>query len=119
MPIDDDDVETIDGARQPSAGGYSVDRLNQEWALVLIGSKAVIVRQMPNAPPEDRIRILQLDAFKALMANRRTEILVGERIKVMTHATRWLADRDRRHFHGIEFMPNPDGASATDGYLNL
>ena len=105
---------------QAAAWGYDTDKLNREWALVLMGSKAVMVREQPKAPVEDRVRVLGLDAFRALYLNRVTQVLGADgKLKTVTYADRWLRDRNRRSFDGIEFHPDPQHAPGTPGYLNL
>lgn len=118
--IDDDTGEDDAGPAMPRDWGYSVIRLNEQWALVLIGSKAVMVREKPDAPVEDRLRIVQVDAFRLIYSNKPTQVMGADgKIKTITWAKRWEGDRDRRQYDGIEFFPNPDGARSTDGYLNL
>lgn len=105
---------------QARAFGYDIDRLNQEFALVLMGSKAVVFLEQPEAMIDDQMRILSVDAFNAWFANRFTEIVGADgKIKIVTWAKRWLQSRDRRSYRGIEFHPDPGAASGTDGYLNL
>ncbi len=111
-----------DGAREapkPQRWGYSVKKLNEEWALVLVGSKAVMVRERPDAPVEERVRIVQLEAFRALYANKFTQILSDGKVQTVTWAKRWMCDKDRRQYDGIEFHPSPDDDGGTPGYLNL
>lgn len=108
------------GPSEPKAWGYDVDRMNDEWAFVLMGSKAVVVREQTAGPIEDRVRVLSLDAFNAKFLNCPTQIQGADgKVKVVTWANRWLRDRNRRSFDGIEFWPNPDGVPPTAGYLNL
>jgi hypothetical protein len=108
------------GPAGPQAWGYDCDEMNEEWAFVLMGSKAVVVREQVTGPIEDRVRVLSLDAFNAKFLNRPTQIRGADgKVKVVTWANRWLRDRRRRSFDGIEFWPNPDGAPGTAGYLNL
>jgi hypothetical protein len=112
-----DDGDGDIGARQ---WGFDVDRMNAEWAFVLMGSKAVVVREQVTGPIEDRVRVISLDAFAAKFLNKPTQILGSDgKIKTVTWAYRWLRHSKRRSFDGIEFWPNPDGAEATEGYLNL
>ncbi|MBL7405427.1 hypothetical protein INQ30_24090, partial [Escherichia coli] len=59
----------------PRAWGFDVPRMNREWALVLMGSKAVIVHEQSTGPIEDRVRVLTLDAFRAWFLNTRTEYI--------------------------------------------
>src|SRR5262245_29207517 len=66
------DGGTGDGGDDDDEGaeGFSVERLNREFALVLLGSKAVVFLEQPRAPIEDQKRILTLDAFKAWFSNK-------------------------------------------------
>lgn len=113
------DTSEDDAPPRGRAMGYSTDDMNAEWALVLMGSKAVVVREQTAGPIEDRLRIISVDAFKQWFSNRFTETVNPQGdLKVVTWATRWLSARDRRQFQGIEFNPGPD-AQATEGYLNL
>ena len=105
--------------RVPRAMGYSLDDMNDEWGLVLMGSKAVVVHEQIDGPIEDRLRIISIDAFKAWFCNRFTETIAPDgEIKVVTWATRWMTSARRRQYKGIEFKPGRD-AVATPGYLNL
>lgn len=116
----DESGEEDAGTVQAASWGYDVGKLNREWALVLMGSKAVMVREQPKAPLEDRVRVLGLDAFRAKYLNRVTQVLGGDgKLKTITWADRWLRDRERRSFDGIEFHPDPEDAPGTSGYLNL
>ncbi|MFG1348606.1 primase-helicase family protein [Xanthobacter autotrophicus] len=108
------------GPAPPREGGFSVDRMNREWGLVLMGSKAVIVREQIAGPMEDRLRLIAVDAFKTWFANTYTEVVGSDgKVKGMTWALRWIQSYRRRQFAGIEFFPNPDGVPGTEGYLNL
>lgn len=119
--------EGVDGAPeepdapkpQPQDWGYDTDAMNAEWALVLMGSKAVIVRENPEAPVEDRLRILSLEAFRAYYLNRPTQVMGARGFKAISWAERWLGARRRRTFSGIEFVPDPGAPPGTPGYLNL
>lgn len=106
-----------------------IDELNREYALVLMGSKAVVVREMPHAPVEYRSRVLSLDAFKVYLANRRLRRVrkvrdektgdVEEKATYHKVAPLWLASRNRRSYDGIEFFPDPGNAPGTKGFYNL
>lgn len=97
-----------------------MDSMNAEWGLVLMGSKAVIVREQIAGPMEDRLRLISVDAFRTWFLNSSTEVATGDgKVSGMTWAKRWLAHKKRRQFAGIEFFPNPDGVPGTPGYLNL
>lgn len=105
---------------KPKARGYDVPKLNQEWALVLMGSKAVIIHEQDAGPIEDRVRVLTVDAFRAWFLNRYTQVVGPDgKIKEMTWADRWLRERKRRQYRGIEFRPSPTPEPPTPDYLNL
>ncbi|PNG27019.1 primase-helicase family protein [Methylocella silvestris] len=114
-----DDDDGVDGI----VGG-----MNSEWALVLMGSRAVIMREMPHAPVEDRTRVVSIDAFRAYLSNQTCVIKGRERQpdgswKTVTRhlklAPLWLNSRRRRTYDGIEFFPDKDDAAGTRGYFNL
>lgn len=109
-----------DAPALPRAMGFDIDRMNEEFALVLMGSKAAILQQQGEGPIEDRVKMLTIDAFKAWMMNRPTEVLDRDgKIKRTTWAGAWLVSRKRRQYRGIEFFPDPDSAVGTEGYFNL
>jgi hypothetical protein len=109
-----------DEPREPRSFGYSVEDMNEEWALVLWGAKSVIIRERPDAPVEDRIRVISVEAFKQWFSNRFTERFDHDgKIKSVTWAIAWLAERKRRQYSGIEFVPDPGEPKHTPGYLNL
>jgi hypothetical protein len=58
---------------------FDVDTINRAHALLIMGSQAVVVMERPDGPVKDRVRFLKLDAFKALFANRHTEVLGAAR----------------------------------------
>jgi hypothetical protein len=100
--------------------GFNIETMNAEFALVLMGSKAVVIRELPDARLEDRVRILSIEAFRAYFGNRFTQIMGGDgKVRTLTWADRWLRDRARRQFDGIEFHPDVANAGGTPGYLNL
>lgn len=116
----DESDEAEDAPRTPRAMGFSVEAVNRDHSLVLMGSKAVVVKELRTGPIDDRQRVLTLEAFSAWYSNRFTEIIdASGKVKTITWATAWLRSRDRRSYSGIEFFPNPDGAEGTPGYLNL
>jgi Family of unknown function (DUF5906) len=105
---------------KPRACGFDVDGLNREWALVLMGSKAVVFLEQPRGVFEDRKRFLTLDAFGAWFSNRFTEIVASDgKIKVITWDKAWMASSKRRAYRGVEFYPDPHNKPGTEGYLNL
>jgi Family of unknown function (DUF5906) len=108
------------GPSGPRTFGFDVGGLNSKFALVLMGSKAVVYFEQPDAPLEGKKRVLALGAFNAWFANRFTEIRGADgKIKPITWATAWMQSKRRRSYSGIEFHPDPNNEPGTDGYLNL
>jgi len=109
--------ETRPVARQM---GYSVAQMNEHYALVMLGSRAMVFHHNANAPLEERYRFLTFEAFGHYFANRVTEVVASDgKVRVMTWANRWRSDPGRRSYDGVEFFPDPDNAPGTPGYLNL
>ena len=101
------------GPVEARAMGYSVEAMNTRHALVLVGSKAVVMDENPTAPIEEKHVFRTLEAFGSWYANKPTEIIGSDgKIKVLTWAARWMKDRNRRQYSGVCFFPNPDGAPA-------
>jgi hypothetical protein len=105
----------------PRALGYDVDALNREYALVKVGSQAVIFQENPTALLiEHQMRMLGVEAFKIWFRNKPTEIRGRDgKIRAVTWATKWLDDRNRRQYQGIEFHPDPNNEPGSPLYLNL
>lgn len=110
-----------DSGRGSALGGsYDIDRMNAEFALVIIGKNEVVLWDRGDAGDDEEIRFITLSAFRALSANAWTSVKGGGgKSKKMTFADRWLGDRQRRTFAGIEFVPSRDGRGGRNGYLNL
>jgi hypothetical protein len=105
---------------EPKTFGYDAEAMNKEFALVLMGSRAVVFREQPDALIEDQKRFLKIGSFNSWLANRHTQVRSSDgKIKTINWAQRWLTSKERRSYTGIEFHPNPDGAPGSDGYLNL
>lgn len=122
------DAPGDDGAGETGKGGvkkprgkstFDIGRMNEEFSLVLMGSKAVVVREQAIAPVEDRLRILSVEAFNAYHCNRFTTVGSDDDIKTVTVSKRWLMHPKRRTYDGIEFYPDPEDKPNTPNYLNL
>ena len=116
------DEESEAGSAAPAAQewGFDIEEMNRQFALVLMGSKAVVVREMTQAKTEDRVRILAIDAFRAYFGNKFTQVTGADgKIRTITWADRWLRASARRQYDGIEFHPDRNNAGGTPGYLNL
>ena len=87
---------------RPQSFGFDVQCLNQEFALVLMGSKAVVFLEQPLAPLEDHKRVLTIEAFSAWLANRTTQVAGSDgKIRSVTWAKAWLQSPSRRSYRGI------------------
>ena len=109
-------------------GGDLIDRMTAEFALVLVGSKVIIMREQPAAPAHDRLRMLTCEAFNTFMQNRRSSVTSWQKddngewkpvTRVRLHAPYWLKSPDRRTYNGLEFVPDPGAPPETPGYFNL
>ncbi len=93
-----------------------IEEVNRKHALVLIGSKAVVMKENGrHAPVGERIQILSVDALNQWYRNR----LYRQGEKWKTLGDLWMGDRNRRQFHGMEFAPSPDMSAGREGYYNL
>lgn len=93
-----------------------IDEVNKTYSLVVVGSKAVVVKENgPDAPIGERVRFLGVDAFKTLLGNRL--YLKNEKWKSLAEI--WLTNPRRRDYEGIEFAPCPDNKAGRPGYFNL
>jgi Family of unknown function (DUF5906) len=116
MASKDDVADNLPRAKAEFDG----DAINKEFALVLMGSNAVVYHERPEAQLDERKRILSLQAFNAWLANRFTEMRCADgKIKVLPLGKAWLQWNGRRQYHGIEFHPDPNNAPGTPRYLNL
>jgi hypothetical protein len=106
---------------QDQLGGFSIEEMNKEWALVLLGSKAVMVHEQPYAQEiEDRLQIRTVDAFNRWYDNKFVFWKAADgRMKPMTWSKVWMHSSDRRQYRGLEFFPCSDGVQGSPGYLNL
>lgn len=93
-----------------------------------MGSRAVIMREMQDAPIEDRTRVLSIEAFKAYFHNRGSAVWKREKQadgtwqstkRYVKWAPQWLAAKNRRTYDGIEFFPDAAGAAGTPNYFNV
>lgn len=116
------------GGEDDDGGDTIISRLNAEYAHILIGSRALIMREMRDAPIEDRMRLLSIEAFKSHLLNcgstirrreRQPDGTWVEKERYLKWAPYWLASKDRRTFDGLEFFPDSNNAPGTPGYFNL
>lgn len=117
-PNGGDDGDPPDG---PRSLGYSVEKLNKEYAVVMVGGDTIVFHEQPQARQvEHRLRMVSLAGFKTWFRNRFTEFRGRDgKIKRVTWANAWLDAGGRRQYQGVEFFPDPNNAPGTPGYLNL
>jgi hypothetical protein len=108
--------------------GDIVELLNRNHALIMMGSKAIVMRETPEAPIEDRTRIWSVDSFKTYFANKGSPVWRSVRQadgswrreqRFQKWAPMWLASPARRTFDGVEFHPDPQNAGGTPRYFNM
>jgi len=101
------------GWRPPGDKGIETDiaELNEDHALVLIGDKAVVLRESVSSEQRPEMKLLTVSAFKTWLQPRR--VFVGD--KLMPLAEAWLRDPRRRQYDGLVFSPE----GQTPGYYNL
>jgi hypothetical protein len=119
---------------EPSGDGHDDDgldgiikSLNEQFALILMGSHAVIMRFARDAPIEDRVRIISVEAFKVYHLNRGSVVSKRRRLEDGSWSTQkvylqwaplWLANKNRRSYDGVEFYPDPANIQGTPRYFN-
>lgn len=108
----------IGGASGADRGGYDVEVLNREYALVN-GLNRIFQENRSARLPEQQLRMLSIDAFKVWLRNKKTVVWRGDRNVSITWANRWLEDPERRDYEGVEFFPDADNKPGTPNYLNL
>lgn len=126
-PVPETDPETLtqepssqeqEAPREPRAMGFDMDEMNEEWAVVLMGTRAVVLNEQKHVRAEDKVRFMTVEAFKVWFSNRRTEYRDAEGdVHSTTWAARWLTSRKRRQYSGVEFRPGDD--TEHQGYFNL
>ena len=92
-----------------------LEKMNQDFAVVVIGSKVRIARWIPNPlmPEAQMIEFMQEADFTRLFANRRAAIEGAS----MTLGNAWLHHPDRRQYTGgVLFAP---GEQLSNQHLNL
>jgi len=103
----------------PRSWGFEVEEINRSYALVIFGGKAMVAKEQPYGPVNDRVQMMPFEAMNSWFANRVTEIEGADgKVRAVTWAKAWHQHRARRQYAGVEFFPNPDGVPNTPSYLN-
>lgn len=119
-----DATETVEPRKETPKmpAEFSVEELNQRYAFVIVGGRAVILDEnwktlgRDRTPMHERIRFLTPDTFEKLFANQ--IYFVGG--KPVTAARLWMQHPDRRQYQGLTFDPSlPPAGADSGGYYNL
>lgn len=109
-----------EGSRTPLRDKSEIVReINQEFSLVLWGSKTVVLRERPDAPIEDRVKVLSMDGFRTYFENKCGMIHGHPKPFWARYSSLWLQSPERRSYEGVEFFPDPQNASGFPKYFNL
>lgn len=90
-----------------------VEEINRQHALILIGDKAVILKESTSPEGRPTFNIIGIGAFNHWYANRFVPQKNSE--KMISLARYWLSHPQRRQYEGIVFAPGREVAGA----LNL
>ncbi len=106
-PNGGDDGDPPDG---PRSLGYSVEKLNKEYAVVMVGGDTIVFHEQPQARQvEHRLRMVGLAGFKTWFRNRFTEFRGRDgKIKRVTWANAWLDAGGRRQYQGDRVLSRPE-----------
>ena len=85
-----------------------VDELNQEFALVKIGSKVRFLQEETNSDGQPDETYLSKPDFQTLMANRIYEYYTDKGIKRMGYDQVWLKSPQRREYKAVIFAPGQE-----------
>lgn len=100
-------------------GGGSVEDMNREFAVVLVGGKVAILRERPDARlGGDRVSLMSVDAFKEWVRPRKlwkTDQMGTPR--PVSASSIWLGSAERRTYEGMVFEPGD--REVVDGAFNL
>jgi mRNA-degrading endonuclease toxin of MazEF toxin-antitoxin module len=102
--------EVFEDIECPEPELTDIERLNKEFAVAVIGSKTLILRE-----EEDEVSFLRKHDFETLLQNQKVWIEAGEKTKAVALSKIWLESPERRHVKGICFSPK----GCKDGWINL
>lgn len=98
----------------------AIERINEEFAFVVIGGSQAVIWQDPSARAEDEVRLLKVNSFETLLGNRWHDYQdASGKTRRITWAKWWLGHPDRRTYQGVEFFPSATGKEGRPGWFNL
>jgi hypothetical protein len=95
----------------PTLASDTVDEINQDYAVILVGGRLAILREFLDEEGQPTNQFLSVDGFKQWMGNRFTK--VGK--KDVPLAAQWMQSPGRRQYSGLVFAPS----GAPEDYYNL
>ncbi len=102
---------------RPSQVEQAINKLNCDHALVLAGTKALVLRETIGGKGQREIRFLSIADFKTFYANNCVLIMTKEgKPKLAQAVDLWLKSPLRRTYEGLTFAPN---GQVPDGFFNL
>lgn len=96
------DQEPLGGVLSGEGRHEVVHRMNQEYALILLGERPVVLREMLGSDGREEIRLLSVAGFHEWLKPR-TITHGDKRIQV---SKLWVESQDRRQYDGIVFDPS-------------
>jgi hypothetical protein len=91
-----------------------VARLNEEYALILLGSGSAVLQEGEDAEGAYEFRLLELNTFRHWL--KPYVIYDQESGRKIEHSKIWLESEERRHYRGLVFDPSGQAPST---YYNL
>ena len=96
--------ETAEVEPGPEVRREAVTKLNEEYAVIIVGGKAAIL----HIKSRDEYELLSVEAFKTWLKNK-TILVEGNTkgsVKDIPLAEFWLKNSNRRQYEGMVFVPN-------------
>jgi len=99
-------------ALPPSKREQTVERLNREYAVVLLGDRPAVLFEGFDAEGRSSVRLLSITGFQEWLRPDKT----WTEDRPVASSKIWLDSESRRQYHGLEFAPS---GQIRDGYYNL
>ena len=101
-----DDNQSTERETINAIADEQINRLNRQYAVVVAGSKVVIMREsLDPLTGNPDIALMQVKDFKTLLENQDVEVPAGNNTKTIKLADFWLRHARRREYDGLVFNP--------------
>ena len=97
----------------PEFSPSMIAQINQRFALVIVGGRAMVMDERPGGPDGRGVRFLTPEAFRLTHGAR--PVYIGQRRRHIGDI--WLESQSRRFYDGVLFLPG--GPREIDGHYNL